>query len=83
MTPLSISILLNVVNKVAAGIPEEHRCHSSFINIPDLQIPHGGLEHVLEEHHTMMQNEELGNIGPCLPLQDLPKVLHLSGVLCL
>lgn len=55
-------ILLNVVNKVAAGIPEEHRCCSSFINIPDFQISHG--EHFLEKHHTMMQTEELSSIAP-------------------
>lgn len=72
MIPLNILVLLNVVGKVAAGIPEEYRCHSSFIDIPYLQIYHG--EHVLEEHCTTMQTEELSRIAPCLPLQGLTKV---------
>lgn len=41
----SILILLNVINKVAARTPEEHRCRFSFIDIPVLWISHG--EHVL------------------------------------
>lgn len=71
MIPLSTLILLNAVNKAAAGIPEVHRC-CSFINIPDLQISHG--EHFLEGHHTTMQIEELNSIAPLFPFQDIPKV---------
>lgn len=37
-------------------------------------ISHRGLGRVLEGHHTIMQTEELSSIGPCLPLQVLPKV---------